>query len=231
MRHLLFLAAATLLGCPGKDEPTDDTGEEPIVAGTETVSTSWDVDMYTLYESPTIARFDTLGGRRQLDGMTIAVDHAAVMTLLVENGSPIALSAEDYVFQFYFQTIMQLGAVEDDDDSPPFFGPGAFGASVSVDLPAGDDDPETEGYAYEETFTEEVQFEAHYDPVETPTYLDAMIGEEPITVVVGGFSEYWVDWINDHGGEAYLIAGVPALLYAGTLTVTYEYSPTEEEPG
>ena len=44
---------------------------------------------------------------------------------------------------------------------------------------------------------------------------------------MGGFSEMWVDWIDDHGGTAYLYGGNTALQYSGTLTITYEYSAAE----
>lgn len=221
MLRPLTLVAALLVGCT-----------EPIEPGTETVSAEWDVDMFTLYPSPTIERFDTLDGARQLDGMTLAVDHTSVMTIEVENGGPAPLSTDDYVAHFYFNTLMQLGAVDDEDppaegEGPPFLGPGSFEAMVSVDLPAGDQDPETVGTVHQETFTEDFQFEADYDWTETPTYLEAMIGEEPITVVVGGFSEMFVEWAEGTDETAFLFAGNTALRYSGTLTITYAYSAAE----
>lgn len=232
---LMMLAACTKTAAETDTDDTDgDTDvidtDEPIEAGTETATMSWDVDLFTLYESPTIARFDTMGGRRKLDGMTIVVDHAADMTLAVENGGAEALAAEDYTFRFDFLTITQLGTVDPDageGEGPPFFGPGMFEVVVAVPLEPGDGDPETLEDAHVETTSQELHFEAHYDPVETPTYLDAMTGTGPLTVVVGGFSESWVEWIDDHGGEAYLYGGNTALQYRGTMTVTYEFSPVE----
>ncbi len=220
-RPLTALVATLLVACnPG-------SGDAPIEPGTETVSATWDVDMFTLYPSPTLPRFDTLDGRRQLDGMTIAVQHSADMTIEVENGSAFPLDKDDYVAQFFFNTLMQLGSVDESDD-PPFFGPGGFEAGVAVDLPAGDQDPETVGFVHIESMTRAIEFEADYDWEETPTYLEAMIGDAPITVVVGGFSEMFVEWVEDHDGEAFLYAGNTALRYAGTLTVDYHYVPTEE---
>jgi hypothetical protein len=55
-----------------------------------------------------------------------------------------------------------------------------------------------------------------------------MIGTEDLGLVVGGFSESWLYWEDDHDGEALIYAGASALQYSGTITVTYEYSPTEE---
>lgn len=233
MRTPLALLAALLIGCPPSETPPDDKpiDEDPIVAGTETVSTSWDVDLFTDYESPSIPRFDTLGGRRQLDSMIIAVDHSAVMTLNVENGSDFALVADDYAVEFYLQSLIQLGRVESDEEGaedPPFFGPGSFLAVVAVDLAAADDIPDAGADHHQETLTDTIPFEAPYDWVETPTYLEAMIGTEPLPLVVGGFSETWTYWNNYEDGSALLLAGASAVQYSGTMTVTYAYSPTEE---
>lgn len=232
MLRTLALATTLLAGCPAPAPDTGtgtDTGDAPIVAGTEEVSTSWDVDLFDpTYESPTIARFDTLGGRRQLDGMTIAVDHTAVMTVTLENGSEFALVADDYSAELYFQTIIQLGLVTDEQDSPPFFGPGSFQAILAEDLEAADDAEGSGSDFYVETVTDEIQFEAEYDWVETPTYLEAMIGTEELPLVVGGFSEMWMYWNNYEDGSALIYAGATAIQYSGTMTVTYAYSPAEE---
>ncbi|MFN7142208.1 MAG: hypothetical protein ACK4YP_00405 [Myxococcota bacterium] len=234
MRRPLPLAVALLVGCTGAEPDTGDTGpvEEPIVPGTETVSASWDVDLFDpTFESPTIPRFDTLDGRRQLDGMVIAVDHAAVMTVALENGSDFALVADDYSAELYLQSIIQLGATDEDDGSgegPPFFGPGSFSAVLAADLAAADD---TEGAGddyHVETASDEIQFEAAYDGVETPTYLEAMTGTEDLQLVVGGFSEMWVYWNAYEDGSALLYAAATAIRYSGTMTVTYSYSPAEE---
>lgn len=221
MRASLALAAALLVGCTPE-----------IVAGTETVSTTWDVDLFSLYENPTIPRFDTMDGRRQLDGMTIEVDHAAVMTVYVENASAYALEADDYTYEFYLQSIVQLGRVEgaeEDDEGPPFFGPGAFLAHLEVPLAAADEVESGGDDFYEDTLTDEIVFEAHYDWEETPTYLEAMIGEDELGLVVGGFSESWVYWSDEIGDDALLFAEASAVQYSGTMTVTYEYSPADEE--
>lgn len=235
---LPVLLSALLVGCTSSDADTGaDSGsppeEEPIEAGTETVSTSWDVDLFSMYESPSIPRFDTLDGRRQLDGMTIAVDHTAVMTVSVENGSDFALTSDDYMHEFYLQSIIQLGRVDEEDDGsddgPPFFGPGAFIAVQAVDLAAADGTEESGEDYLVETLTDSVQFEALYDWAETPTYLEALIGTEPLPLVVGGFSESWVYWSDEFAdGGALLYAGASAIQYSGTMTVTYTYSPAEE---
>ncbi len=230
MRCHLVLAAALLAGCPDTKPDTGgetdtDTGVEPIVPGSETVSASWDVDMYTEYQSPTLPRFDTLGGRRQLDSMTIAVDHAAVMTIDLENGTEVPLSTDDYTAEFYYQTIVQLGVPEED---PPFFGPGSFLAVVTEDLAAADGTESSGPDFHQETVTEDIQSELYFDWVETGHFLEAMTGTEEVQLVVGGFSEMWVYWDEAYEGDGLLYAGASALRYSGTITVTYEYSPAEE---
>lgn len=233
----LALAVALLAGCTADDPAeTDDTDvvdtDEPIEAGTETVTTTWDVDLFSHYQSPTIQRFDTMGGRRKLDAMTIAVDHTAVMDLVVENGSTFPLYAEDYTMEFYLQSIIQIGVEEeppeDGEQGPPFFGPGAFIGQIAVDLAATDGDPLTTEDQHGEVVTDTIQFEALYDWAETPHFMETMTGEDEIQLVVGGFSETWVYWHNEYGGEALLFAGANGVQYSGSMTVTFEYSPTDE---
>jgi hypothetical protein len=246
VRPIAFVAAL-LAACTGSTEPTEptdtgevteptdtaeptDTGEAPIEPGTETVSASWDVDMFTLYESPTLPRFDTLGGRRQLDGMTIAIHHTATMTVFVENAADAPLSADAYAHEYFFQTLVQLGVEEEtppeDAEGPPFFGPGAFLAVVSEDLAAADGVRDSGPDYHAETVFDEMQFEAHYDRVDTERYLDAMTGTGEVQLVVGGFTESFVYWEED--AEGLVNAGASALQYAGTISVTYEYSPAGE---
>lgn len=231
MRCTLLVLAAVLAGCPAPsaDKPHDtDTGPEPIEPGSETVSASWDVDLFSMYESPTIERFDTMDGRRKLDRMVIAVDHTADLTVALENGSAFALEADDYSAELYFQTIIQLGLVEDEDDSPPFFGPGAFSAFLSEDLAAADGTEDAGPDFHESTASDTIQSEFEFDWEESPHFMEAMQGTEPLGMVVGGFSEMWVYWNDEHGGEALLYAEATAIRYAGTMTVTYEYSAAEE---
>jgi hypothetical protein len=236
MRTIALLALPVLLlGCPD-DEDTDDTDtpadtdtdtDAPIEAGTETVSATWDVDLFDpTFPSPTIPRFDTWDGRRQLDGMTIAVDHTSIMTIYVENGTDIPLTTDHFDHEYYFHTITQLGTADED---PPFFGPGAMVATQTADLAAADGTEFSGDDYYEETDTESVQFEAHYDWVETPTYLQAMIGTEDLQLVVGGFTESWVYYSEDVPEGAMIYAGGLAHQYSGTITITYEYSPAAEE--
>jgi hypothetical protein len=238
MRASFALFAAVLVGCPSsepeekppvEEPPVEEPPvEQPIEPGTETVSTSWDVDLFSMYESPTIPRFDTMDGRRKLDRMTIAVDHAAVMTVSVENGTEVPLAADDFSHEFYLQTIIQLGSTEDTED-PPFFGPGSFVAFQSVDL-AGADGVEGSGDDFhQETITDDIQFEALYIPLDTPEFLEAMSGTGELQLVVGGFSESWVYYADDIGEGALIYAGASGVQYSGTMTVTYEYSAAEAE--
>ena len=212
------------------DDGGDDTGDLPVEPGSETVSVSWDVDLFSLYESPKIEPFDTWGGRRQLDAMTINVDHTAVMTVSLENGTSYALVPDDYVHELTLISIIQIGTDEgggETDEGPPFFGPGAFSAVSSVDLAAADETRGTGPDYFTETLEETVVFEARYDPVETPRYLEALTGTEPVQLVVGGFSESWVYWGEHVGDDALLYAGTDGILYRGTMTVEYEFSAAD----
>ena len=219
MRTLMVLAA--LAACSDESK-TREPGEPPVVRGSVVSTASWDVDLFDpTFPSPTLDRFDTLGGTRQLEDMTIEVDHTAEIAVSVENASAYALTPDDYLFELYLQSLIQLGVEEDPtaEDGPPFFGPGAFVASLSVDL-----DP---GEQYGQTTAHSIQFEAPYDWEETPTYLEAMIGEEPIQLVVGGFSEAWVYWSETIGDDALLYGKATGIQYSGTITVTYNFSAAE----
>ncbi|MFT6162697.1 MAG: hypothetical protein ACJAZO_002200 [Myxococcota bacterium] len=201
---------------------------EPIEPGTETVSTSFNVNIYSNYESPRLASFDTLDGRRQLDGMTIRLDHAIDATVTLQNASDVDLAEGDFAMDHFFNTLVQLGeapdAEQDDDLGTPFFGPGGFTIHVETALsPEGAD-----GDSYESTVTEELNASFDYDPVETPRYLDAMTDKGDVLIVIGGFSETFFNFDPSLEGSGVVVDWtIPTLQYSGEFTVDYHYSPAE----
>jgi hypothetical protein len=224
MRSLALLAFAA--ACTDDIAPGDDPDpvEEP---GTETVSATFDVEIFSPFPSPTLPSFDTHDGARELERMTITFDHTLAGTVFLQNTSAVDLAEGDYVMDHYFNVIAQLGATTGttgDDGGPPFLGPGSFWWQVSDPLgPAGSGTD-----TLERSFDEDILFEAEYDPVETPTYLQAMTDAGDVTVVIGGFEEVFFNFDPALEGSGVEVAWqVPSLRYSGEITVDYDFVPVE----
>ncbi|MCK6529606.1 hypothetical protein L6R50_19295 [Myxococcota bacterium] len=222
MRRVALIVV--LAGCAG-GEPNEPEPNETPEPGTETVSVTFDVDMYTPYESPTLPSFDTQGGTRALELMTIAFDHTVTTEVRLRNTSDVDLAEGDYVMDHYFNTLAQLGLTPDDDapgEGPPFLGPGSFW--IQIDDALGPQGSATD--TLEETFEETVTFEASYDPAETPEFLEAMTDSGDVTIVIGGFFETFVYFDKSLEGSGVEVEwDLPSIRYAGEITVTYDYVP------
>lgn len=224
--RILAVLTTTLAACadPTGTEPPEET--DPVeLEGSETWSTEFDVEIFDPeFPSPKLPSFDTRGGARRLERMTLAFDHSLVGTVHLQNASAVDLADGDFTFDHYFNTLAQLGLATETNESPPFFGPGSFWWQVSEPL-----GPQGSGTdTFELSFDEHIAFEATYDPVETPTYLEAMTDAGDVTVVIGGFQEVFVSFDPSlEGSGVQLDWQVPSLRYSGTLTVTYDFVPEE----
>lgn len=225
MRPPVALLALAALGCAETTEPNDTP--LPTEPGTETARANWDVDLYSAYESPVLASFDTRDGALVLEGMTLRIEHTAEAFVRLENASDVDLEAGDFVMDHYFNTLTQLGeatgTTTDNNGGPPFLGPGSFWIQVA-EQPLGPMDSGTD--VFEDTVTETITFEAEYDPVETPRYLEALTDAGDVTIVVGGFSETFFNFDPSLEGSGVQIDWeVPTFRYAGTIEVDYHFAP------
>lgn len=197
-------------------------------AGTESQTVSFDNDLYSDYQSPVFAKFDTMGGTRRLDAVTFSFDHRIDTVLTLENASPFAVTADMYGFQFLMQCLFQLGTVDDPEDNPPFVGAGGFATEMwSVDLPAYEGDPVPPwGPApgldvfYSGVMTAHNTFAERHT---SASILAAVTGAGDLQTVLGGFGEAYFQW-NVFLEEGLVFAGVDSLRHYGAFTVTYEYT-------
>lgn len=197
-------------------------------AGTESQTVSFDNDLYSDYQSPVFAKFDTMGGTRRLDAVTFSFDHRIDTVLTLENASPFAVTADMYGFQFLMQCLFQLGTADNEGDNPPAVGAGGFDtAPWSIDLPAYEGDPVPPwgpapgvNVFYSGPMTASNQYSGTYTSAEI---LAAVTGTGDLQTVLGGFGEAYFQW-NVFIEDGLVFAGVDSLRHYGELTITYGYS-------
>ncbi|RNC80686.1 MAG: PEP-CTERM sorting domain-containing protein [Phycisphaera sp.] len=224
-----------------------------LIAGTalgqtETQIVPFDYDPNIDAAFPEFQMFDTLGGTRELVGLTLSYDQEISITTRLEQNSPITIAADNFFAEISYISLHQLGLSDggdDDDDNggPPFLGPGAAGASILA--------PElgpSDGYngSGPDTYTESINsgmfnFTAQYDS-SNQSYLDAFTGQGTLTTVLGGFSEIFGGYNTDPGfpdvdpnnppdGPFFpfqdpfygVFVELPSIRHQGTITATFEY--------
>ena len=218
-------------------------------AQTETQVVPFDYDVSVDVAYPEFQLFDTMGGTRELTGVTLSYDQSISLTTRLEQNSPITIAADNFFADVSYISIHQLGLAGDggdDDDNgggPPFLGPGAAGTSISA--------PElgpSDGYngsgpdTYVETVdTGKFNFTAEYDS-SNQSYLDAFTGQGTLTTLLGGFTEIFGGYNSDPGFPAVdpnnppdgpffpfqdpfygVFVEVPSIHHQGTITATFEY--------
>lgn len=214
----------------------------------------FDYDPFIDAAFPVIDRFDTLGGTRQLESVTLSYDQQISFDVRLEQNSPVALEAGNFFADVTYLSIHQLGTDDgggegDDDDGdggsgPPFLGPGAAGDTFSPALAP------TDGFngTGPDSFT--ASFDSgtfNFTDISTrdnaPFVLDALTGQGPLTTVLGGFSEIFggyngdpmfpdVDPNNPPDGPFFpfqdpfygVFVDVFNIRHQGTITVDYEFS-------
>ncbi|MFI4894536.1 MAG: PEP-CTERM sorting domain-containing protein [Phycisphaerales bacterium JB058] len=211
-------------------------------AQTVTQVIPFDYDVAIDVAFPEFQLFDTMGGTRELIGVTLSYDQSISITSRFEQNSPISIAADNFYAEISYISIHQLGLV-DDNPNPPFLGPGAGGASISV--------PElgpSDGYngSGPDTYVETVDtgmfnFTAAYDHNDLE-FLDVFTGQGTLTTLLGGFSEIFAGYNSDPGFPAVdpnnppdgpffpfqdpyygVFVELPSIRHQGTITATFEY--------
>lgn len=220
------------------------------VAGADTIShvVPFDYDATQGIINPVIPGFDTMGGTRQLNGVTFDFNHTFNAELFIESTGPTAVSAGDFFVSSSYITILQLGTIDDGGGDgeivnggppgPPFFGPGAFFIdNVTADLGAYDNIPGNDGPdMYRQTFTDSYANTWEFLSGADQSVLDALTDVGDVTTVYGGFLELSFFWVNDpnwpapgeffpmYPDDAAIWVGFDELRHYGDFTVTYDYS-------
>jgi hypothetical protein len=197
---------------------------------TQTVPFDYNADKGVTF--PVMQGFDSLGGGRQLTGVTFEFHHNFELDLYIESTGPTPVAAADFNLSISYITLFQIGQGE----HPPFFGPGAlFVENASGDLAAYDGIPGNDGPdSYRRTLTDAFVIAQAYGAAE-PDLLAAVTDVGEITTVFGGFLELFVEWNNDpswpppangfpeYPGDASIWPSAPSLRHFGEIEITYEY--------
>lgn len=207
---------------------------------TQVVPFDYDVNVDVAF--PEFELFDTMGGTRQLTGVTLSYDQSISITTRIEQNSPIAIAADNFYAEISYISLHQLG-LADDNPNAPFLGPGAAGASVvAPELAPSDGYNGTGPDSYVETIDSGMfNFTAVYDS-SNQNYLDVFTGQGTLTTLLGGFSEIFGGYNEDPGfpdvdpnnppdgpffpfQDPYygVFVELPSIHHQGTITATYEY--------
>jgi hypothetical protein len=213
----------------------------PAVAHAETLTQTvpFDYDANFGVTFPVVQGFDTLGGGRELVGVTFDFHHNFELDLFMESTGPTAVSDGDFLLDLFYVTLYQLG--EAGKGNPPVLGPGAlFVGGVSGDLAAYDGIPGNDGPdSFRRSYTDAFTLTQTYTLAE-PDVLAALTAIGPITTVLGGFTELFFAWVNDPnwpippGGvpqypdDAALWVSTPVFRHFGDIVITYEYNNVPE---
>lgn len=147
-------------------------------------------------------QFDTMGGTRELTGLSLSYDQTITLDLLIQSNGYTALNDGDWLMDAGYLSIHQFGLAEEGGDGepgPPFIGPGAVFDQVSGDLGISD------GYnnggidTLNAIITDSFVFNASFDGSTEfdQRMFDAFTGPGTLETFMAGFSELFFQWIND----------------------------------
>jgi|GEM_PF-1612149 len=194
-------------------------------------------------------QFDTMGGTRELTGMSLSYDQTLSMDLMLQSNGYTALNAGDWLMDTGYLSLHQFGLADEGGDGepgPPFIGPGAIFENVTGDLGISD------GYnnggidTLLTTISDSYVFDAAYNGSEAfdQRMFEAFTGTGQLETFMGGFVELFFEWVNDpnwvvdpnnppdgpfggifdpppyHG----VFVDIMDISHSGDITVTYEYA-------
>ena len=196
------------------------------LAGVQTTSQSFS---FSSGQTPALLDFDyfnTMGGTRQLTGVSIDlnVDVFAVMTF--ENYTLEPVAAGTWSAEVFANFVFQAGNDDGGEgNGPPFFGLGGIGGDFTMDLPAGTDNPNPDPFEPPVVpGTADYVFgsaQVHSVIEAEPHTFDDFTGEGTFTGVYGQFQEFL---FLDGPGWGLLNGYFSTFDETGTLTIRYEYT-------
>ena len=202
-------------------------------------------------------KFDTMGGTRELTGMSLSYDQTISLDLMIQSNGYTALNAGDWLLNAGYMSLHQFGVIEEGGDGEPglpFIGPGAVFDNVTGDLGISD------GYnnggidTQLTTITDSFVFNAAYDGSDAfdLRMFEAFSGTGQLDTFMGGFIELFFQWKNDpnwvvdpnnppdgpFGGGPFdpppyygIFVEIMDLSHSGDITVTYEYANVPSPAG
>lgn len=175
---------------------------------TSTQIVPFDYDPGVGIANPEFQLFDTMGGTRELVGVTLSYDQTISFTVQAEQNSPVQIEEGVFFADVSYISLHQLGVADDgggddDDDNNsniPFLGPGAHFITISPAFGASDgyngSGPDT---YVESTSSGAFNYTANYNPVDNPSFIDVFTGQGTLTTVFGGFLELFGGYNSDPG--------------------------------
>ena len=177
----------------------------PTIAGAGIQTQTVDFD-YSAFTGANIsfARFDSMGGTRELTGLRISYDQQFDLEVLVESNGPTSLSAGDWDIEAGFYSLHQFGVFSDGrggDGGPsfPLIGTGGVFDVFTADLGASDGYNGTGPDTYIGSASNASVFMMDYDRSTTlgGDLLDVFTGGGVLETFIGGISEILGQWHND----------------------------------
>ena len=204
-------------------------------AQSETTSQTFDLAIEATPAFLPFNKFDTMGGTRELTGVTLSLDVTATATVTVENYTTNPVAAGTYLLEGAANFVFQAGEANDggggedgrggSGGGPPFFGLGGIGFDpISDALPAGVEDPGGGPFGPGVIpGTIDVAFGGTINSVlpADPSSFDAFIGTGTFTGIYGVFQDILVS--GGPGGFGSIGGFVSRFDQSGTLTITYDY--------
>ncbi len=193
-------------------------------------------------------KFDTMGGTRELTGMSLSYDQTISLDLMIQSNGYTALNDGDWSMNTSYISLHQFGLADEggNNDGPPFIGPGALFQGVSGALGVSD------GYnnggidTLLTTVSDSYVFDAAYDGSAAfdLEMFEAFTGTGQLETFMGGFIELFFEWHNDpnwvvdpnnppdgpFGGPFDpppfygIFVDIMGISHSGDITVTYEYA-------
>ncbi|MEO0482126.1 MAG: hypothetical protein AAF138_00710 [Planctomycetota bacterium] len=176
-------------------------------ANTISQTVPFDVDGLVDADFPQFQKFDTMGGLRELTGLTLSYDQNFRLDLTIESNGPTAINSGDWLLDAGYISLHQLGPAtdpdeeeeeDDNDGGPPFLGPGAtFQSGITADLGASDGFGNGGADSFDTLITDAYVNTISYDPIADASVYDAFTGEGVLDTVLAGFSELFFQYVND----------------------------------
>ncbi|MEO1583750.1 MAG: hypothetical protein AAFR96_04155 [Planctomycetota bacterium] len=176
----------------------------PAQTGSSTQVVPFDYDPFIDAAFPEIELFDTMGGTRELNSVTLSYDQTISFDVRLEQNSPVALEAGNFFADITYLSIHQLGTGDGGGEGEgegrgiPFLGPGAAGTQYSPALAATDGFNGAGPDSFSASFNSgEFNFTSIADQNDGASVLQALTGQGSLTTVLGGFTEIFGGYNGD----------------------------------
>lgn len=190
---------------------------------TQTINYNWNAD--TGLEIGVFDAFDTMGGTRQLTGVSIGIDATANWDVTVLNYSDSAYEPDDWYADGFANFNVLLG--EFGPNSVERIAGGVSFSGLTGTLGAGSGDPIFGEPGDPAVSAQFFAFISNYFELDASEF--GVFQGGPVEARLLGFTDAYIDGPN--GGVNGLVVSTDALYSGGVVTLTYTYTPTPGAAG